>query len=79
MKQYQLGDTNVDPDSQTLMVEHVVDLQETEWHCYRFHQQGDTKFDTIFDSGILTMLIIYFFLFGNADKHTVHIAPGMRK
>lgn len=30
MKQYQLGDTNVDPDSQTLMVEHVVDLQETE-------------------------------------------------
>lgn len=29
VKQHQLGDTNVDPHSQTLVVEHVVDLQET--------------------------------------------------
>lgn len=33
VKQHQLGDPNVDPDSQTLVVEHVVDLQETE-QCY---------------------------------------------
>lgn len=30
VKQHQLGDSNVDPDSQTLMVEHVVNLQEME-------------------------------------------------
>lgn len=39
VKQHQLGDTNVDPDSQTLVVEHVVDLQEMEQHYYRFHQE----------------------------------------
>lgn len=40
VKQHQLGDTDVDPDSQTLVVEHVVDLQEMEQNYYRFHQQG---------------------------------------
>lgn len=30
MEQHQLGDTNVDPDSQTAVVKHVVDLQRTE-------------------------------------------------
>lgn len=39
VKQHQLGDPNVDPDSQTLVVEHVVDLQETEQCYYWFHQK----------------------------------------
>lgn len=30
VKQHQLGDSNVDPDPQTLVVEHVVNLQEME-------------------------------------------------
>lgn len=39
VKQHQLGNTNVDPDSQTLVVEHVIDLQETQQHSYFFHMQ----------------------------------------
>lgn len=40
VKQHQLGDTDVDPDSQALVVEHVVDLQEMEQNYHWFHQQG---------------------------------------
>ena len=41
VEQYQFGDSNVDPDPQTLVVEHVVDLEEMEQHYYRFHLQKD--------------------------------------
>lgn len=45
VKQNQLGDTNVDPKSQTLVVEHVVDLQETEQHCIRHENHRREKIE----------------------------------